>query len=150
MRQAVSKTGPCISDVTFLYDPTAERAVTSCAWDSLIYDDEPNSLWKPAGRKTRITSHGLTHRYGKQAFAPTLHGFPRPLKTRLECIARYNEDYTAHLLGNQSFLSCSCVRGLWLPFLAASHGLHDHVKSLRNALGDRPTILRKATLNELV
>jgi hypothetical protein len=27
---------------------------------------------------------------------------------------------------------------------------YGHVKSLRNALGDRPVILRKATLNELV
>jgi hypothetical protein len=55
--------GLCISDVTFLDYPTAERAVTAYAWDPIIYDNEPSSPQKSTGGKSQIGTHGQIHRY---------------------------------------------------------------------------------------
>ena len=58
--------GLCISDVTFLDYPTAERAVTPYAWDPIIYNNEPSSPQKSTGGKSQISTHGLIHRYGSE------------------------------------------------------------------------------------
>ena len=58
--------GLCISDVTFLDYPTAERAVTAYAWDPIIYNNEPSSPQKSTGGKSQIGTHGQIHRYGSE------------------------------------------------------------------------------------
>jgi hypothetical protein len=49
--------------------------VTFCAWDPIIYDDEPGSLSKPDVGKNKIGIHGQIRRYRSELFPYSCHSY---------------------------------------------------------------------------